>query len=1126
MTLPPNRSAHILVALLLALTCTQCAHKTTTPALFDVLKSDRTGLEFANHLTSSDSFNLFRYMYFYNGAGVAAGDFNNDGLIDLYFASNQGDNSMFLNKGNLEFRNVTAESGIPADHAWSTGVSVVDINNDGLLDLYVSRVGNYRILKSHNQFLICTGIDRNGIPHYTDKAKELGLDFSGFGSQAAFLDYDMDGDLDIFLLNHSVQENATFRARGEFLGSFHPTAGSRLYRNDGNTFTDVTRQCGINSSAIGYGLGIAVSDINLDGFPDIYIGNDFQENDYMYINQRNGTFRDELVSSIMHTSQFTMGVDVADADNDGFPEIISTDMLPSDPYILKRSLGEDAYDVFNLKISYGYNYQYSRNNVQYNRRNGNFSEIGLYSGVAATDWSWAPLWLDFDNDGLKDLFIANGIPKRMNDIDYINYVSDQEIQQKLRDNDIGEKDQALIEKFPQIKIPNKFFRNAGNMRFEDMGAAIAHDASTYSNGALYADLDNDGDLDVVVNNIDDDAQVYRNLSNDARTHPAADLVLNGPAKNVNAVGAKVVAFAGGSVRTYEKYPVHGFLSSTEIPVHVGLSSTHVDSAFLVWPDNSYQRIALDSGRHRFTYAPALPPFDYRLITGRIQPAAAPAVDVTAQTGIDFVHTENVFAEFDREPLIPHMLSTEGPALAVGDVNNDGREDLFFGASKGFKSAVYVQELNGKFFRSLQPDIDNDSLFEDVDACWADVNHDGFTDLIVVGGGNEYVARDPHLLPRLYLSDGHGTLHKKPDAFNNAFVNASCVAATDVNGDGYPDVFIGARDVPGEYGLRPRSMLLINDGSGKFSDVASAKAPGLADAGFVTQALWTDIDSDGNKDLIVCSEWGTIDAYLNANGTFKRQVLFSGHGWWNFVLPCDIDGDGRLDLIAGNLGLNSRLRASPAQPVKLYYNDFDDNGKKEQVMTYYVGGKEIPFANKAEIERQMPVMRKRFLYAKDFASASLQDILTADKIETSGVETADYFSNCLLMNKGNLHFEAHALPWQAQLTSLRDAAIVDVNHDSLPDILLVGNYYGSNVEMGRYDADFGSLLINDGRGSFRYEPLNGLAIKGESRHVRNMIIDGNPAWVVARNGDRAMVIRFAGDRRAAKGSLRKQQNAAR
>jgi hypothetical protein len=1088
-----------------------CRDQKKEPSVFDVLTSDRTGLDFANHLNSSDSFNLFKYMYFYNGAGVAAGDFNNDGLIDLYFASNQGDNSLYLNKGNLQFKNVTAACGIPLDKAWSTGVSVVDINNDGLLDIYVSRVGKYRVLDSRNQFLICTGIDSSGVPHYVDKAKEYGLDFSGFGTQAAFLDYDMDGDLDIFLLNHSVHENGTFRARSAFIGTFHPTTGSRLFRNDGNTFTDVTKECGINSSAIGYGLGIAVSDINLDGYPDIYIGNDFHENDYLYINQHDGTFKDELVNSMMHTSQFTMGVDVADADNDGYPEIISMDMLSSDPYVLKRSLGEDAYDIFNMKIGYGYNYQYTRNNLQYNRRNDNFSETGLYSGVAATDWSWAVLWMDFDNDGLKDLFISNGIPKRMNDIDYINYISDEEIQKKIRDNKIDEKDKALIDKFPQIKIPNKFFRNSGDMRFQDIADKIGNDVSSYSNGAIYADLDNDGDLDIVVNNIDENAVVYQNRTNDKKDHSFVQLKLRGPEKNINAIGSKVILFTQGKVRTYEKSGVHGFLSSMEMPIHIGLDRTKVDSAFFVWPDNTFQPLLINNQHITLNYKKGLPLFDYNYIKKRIKNISYPVRDITKEVDLSYVHIENPFAEFDREPLIPHMMSTEGPGLAVGDINRDGLEDVFIGSSKGYKSGIFLQQPSGKFIRIAQPSLEKDSIDEDVDACWVDVNNDSLPDLVVASGGNEYYGNDAHLLPRVYLNDGKLNFIKKADAFDSVYQTASCVVANDFNGDGYPDLFIGGRVVPWEYGKRPPSYLLMNDGTGKFKDVTKEYAPELGDAGFVTKALWFDIDKDNDKDLIICSEWGTIDAYINTNGKFVKKVLFDKKGWWNFILPCDINGDGNIDLIAGNLGLNSRLHASEKQPVRLYYNDFDDNGKKEQVLTYYLQDKEIPFPNKSEMERQMPVMRKRFLYAKDFAKATLDEILTTDKIESSQVLTADYFSNCILINKGGLNFEAMPMPWEAQLSSYRDAVVVNANNDSLPDVLLVGNYYGNNIEMGRYDADFGSLLINNGKGNFKYESLNGLAIKGQLRAIKKIAINKKDAYIIARNNDTSMVIQFVRDK---------------
>jgi hypothetical protein len=1101
----------LLVTLSLA-ACHHTADPNQPPPIFEVMDKSQTGLDFVNALHPTRAFNVFDYMYFFNGGGIGAGDFNNDGRIDLFFAANQTQNKLYLNTGDLHFKDVTTEAGIPNDGTWSTGVSVVDINNDGLLDIYICHVGQLEGLpKAHNQLLVCQGIDANGVPHYVDKAHEYGLDFSGFSTQAVFFDYDGDGDLDMYLLNHSIHQNGTFGPRQQKLATYNPLSGDRLYRNDGNNhFTDVTKESGINSSVIGYGLGVIAADLNLDGYPDLYVGNDFHENDYLYINQHNGTFKDELNEEIMHTSQYTMGVDVADANNDGYPEIISMDMLPDDPYILKRSEGEDTWDIYNIKLDYGYNHQYTRNNLQYNRRDGHFSEIGLYAGVAATDWSWSPLWLDFDNDGLKDLFISNGIPRRLNDIDYINFISDQELQQKMRDSSLDTKDLAAVDKFPQIRLPSKFYRNDGNMVFADQASRIEGARNGYSNGAIYADLDNDGDLDVVVNNIDDPAFIYRNTANDKHHQSFLDITLKGPDLNRNALGAKLIVFAGGGIRTYEKYPVRGFLSSMEIPIHIGLEKTHVDSMFLVWPDNTFQQVhpIKDSTRLTLVYKKGLPRFDYSLITRhRINPST-PVKDITAQTDLLYKHDENDFHEFDREPLIPHMLSTEGPAMAVGDINKDGLDDVFLGASKWRKPALFIQQRSGKFIRTSQPDLDHDSTYEDVDACWTDVNNDGNPDLVVASGGNEFFGNDTILTPRVYLNDGKGHLTKSRQAFHDLFVNASCVVSCDFNGDGFPDLFIGGRSVPRYYGERPRSYLLLNDGQGRFTDVTDKYASDLSQIGFVTQALWLDLDKNGKKDLIVSLEWGGIVAFMNNGGTFTKKTLTDKKGWWNFILPVDLNNDGHIDLIAGNLGLNSRLHASITQPVRLYYGDFNHNGSKEQILSYYVHDRQLPFANKDELERQIPALKKRFLYAEDFAKASFENLLSADDLQKADTLSADYFANAVLMNDGNGNFTVKAMPWEAQLSPYRDAVVVDANGDSLPDILLVGNYYENNIQMGRYDADYGTLLLNQGRDSFSVAPLNGVTIKGQTRHVREINIVGKRSYIMARNNDSVKVIRFA------------------
>jgi hypothetical protein len=1105
-----NRILFYILLLTAALGC-KSNKQPQLPPLFQVLNSKTTGLNFTNQLTPTEQFNVFHYMYFYNGAGIGAADFNNDGKIDLFFASNQGKDKLFLNEGNMHFKEVTDEAHIPNDGGWSTGVSVVDINNDGLLDLYICRVGKYEVLNSHNQFLICTGIDKNGVPQYKDEAAAMGLDFSGFSTQTAFIDYDMDGDLDMYLLNHSIHQNGTYGPRAQMLENTSPVSGDHLYRNDGNgKFTDVTKSVGINSSVLGYGLGVCVSDINMDGYPDMYVSNDFHEDDYLYINQRNGTFKDEDTTCLMHTSQYSMGVDVADVNNDAYPEIITMDMLSNDPYILKRSLGEDAYDIFNMKVDYGYTHQYTRNNLQLNNHNGMFSEAGLYAGIAATDWSWSPLWMDFNNDGFKDLFISNGIPKRLNDIDYVNFVSSLDLQEKLRTNTLNKKDLSLVDKFPQIKIPNKLFTNKGNLQFADLAGQIGGDVPTFSNGAIYADLDGDGDLDIVVNNIDDAALIYQNKSNDVNKKSFMDIKLKGTSNNINALGAKMIVYTDSGIRTYEKYPVHGFLSSMEVPLHIGLSNARVDSMLLVWNDNTYEKIDWQRDTMQtvtFTYKSGLPHFDYAAFAKRWQKNTFPVKNITAQTRLNYKHVETPFVEFDREPLMPHMVSREGPALAIGDINGDGSDDVFIGASKRAKGAVFIQNAVGKFERISQPALDKDSMWEDVDAVWLDVNGDKYPDLVVASGGNEYFGSDEHLLPRVYLNDGKGNLTRKMDAFSNVYMTASCVAPCDINGDGYPDLFIGGRAVPWNYGVVPKSYLLLNDGTGRFKDVTATYAKDLSQVGFVTGGVWCDIDKDGDKDLLLSLEWDGIVAFINNNGHFTRKYLTEKKGWWNFVLPVDIDGDGDVDLIAGNLGLNSRLKATDAQPIRMYYNDFDNNGTKEQILTYYLNGKELVFANKEELQRQMPTLKKQFLYAEDFAKASLADLFPQDKLDASNIFTANYFFNAVLINNGNLNYTVQAMPCQAQLSPYRDATIIDANGDSLPDILLFGNYDENNIEMGRYDADFGTILLNQGNHQFAAEGLNGLQVKGEVRHVQDITIGGKKAYLLARNNDSTMVIQF-------------------
>lgn len=1117
-----STSAWYMIFILISLLC--CVHlscnekESEVPALFEALDSKATGIDFANTLTPTPQFNMFKYMYFYNGAGVGVGDFNNDGLSDVFFSSNQGENKLYLNLGEFKFKDVTKEARIPQDGGWSTGVSVVDINNDGLLDIYVCRVGNYETLKSKNQFLICKGKDDSGIPYYEDEAAKLGLDFSSFATQAAFFDYDLDGDLDFLLMNHSLHFDGSFRERSSHMNTFDRLAADYLFKNESSSagtnldikFTDVSESSGINRSIIGYGLGLSVADINVDGYPDLYIGNDFHENDYLYINQKDGTFKDVLETATLHTSQFSMGTDIGDITNDGFPEIISMDMLPEDPYILKRSLGENEYDIFHSKIKNGYHRQFARNALQLNRGNGLFSEIGFYSNVYATDWSWAALFIDFDNDGWKDLFISNGIPKRLNDIDYVNYASDDELREKIRTHRVDERDIALAEKFPQIKLANKFYLNRGNAKFSDADSMIRNNAKTYSNGAAYADFDNDGDMDIIVNNVDAPALIYKNLSNNLTAkRPFLELRLLGDSSNLNAIGAKAVVFAGNEIRIYEKFPVRGFQGSMELPIHIGLDKTTVDSLFLIWPDNRFEKLTrVSDSILTVRYKAGLPQFNYQMITQKNLHSSVNATDITGQTGLLLRHEENPFNEFDREPLIPFMTSRDGPALTVGDINGDKLEDVFVGSSKFKKSSLFIQQANGKLMRSSQPAIDNDSTYEDVDAVMIDVNNDTFNDLVIASGGNEYYGNSQWLLPRVYLNDGMGNLNRLVDAFDkDLMLTASCVAPYDFNNDGLVDLFIGGRALPWEYGAIPRSYLLQNNGDGKFTNVTERYSKELLNAGFVKHGVWSDLDKDGDDDLVLSLEWDGLVAFVNEQNRFTKKYITHKKGWWNFTLPADLDNDGDLDLVAGNLGLNNRLKASSQNPVRLYYNDFDDNGKKEQVFTYYLGGKEIPFATKDELVKQIPELKKKYLYAEEFAKATLNDIFKKQKLKDAQVLTADYFSNAVLINNGNWDFTLKELPWGAQLSSYHDAAVADVNSDNRPDIFLAGNFYPNNIQMGEFDADYGTVLLNLGRGNFDPQSIKGIILKGEVRKIKKLSDRGSDTFILAKNNDSLKVIRL-------------------
>jgi len=1104
------------------------------PPIFQLLRKADTGLDFENLLRQSSEFNVFNYMYFYNGGGVGAGDFNNDGRVDLYFTSNMGPNKMFLNEGNMKFRDITDPAGVAGAEGWTTGISVVDINNDGLLDLYVGQLGEYQSIRGKNQLFVCQEI-RDGIPRYTDEAARYGLDLVGFSTQATFFDYDLDGDLDVFQLNHSLHQNGTFGPRKNFEGKPHPLAGDRLLRNDSKdglvAFTDVTAQSRIINTSLGYGLGIATADLNNDGWPDLYIGNDFHENDYLYLNNGDGTFTESATSAMMHTSQFSMGVDVADVNLDGWADILSLDMLPEDPQILKSSLGEDAYNIFQYKIGLGYGYQYTRNCLQLNtpqphprplprwggvgggvgKEGGlSFREIGLFSGIAATDWSWSPLFMDYDNDGHKDLFVSNGVPRRMNDIDYVKFRENQPMALKGDSRSVQDHELSAVDSMPKVRLPNKFFHNTGHLRFDDVSARVADDLPSFSNGAIYADLDNDGDLDVVTNNIEDEPFIYKNLSRESGVPTSSHLSFQfqGQPLNRHGIGAKVLIFKkNGEQWAEEFWPVRGYQSSAHTPLHIGTGDPAlVDSVLVVWPDRTWERVknlAFDTTQ-TLTWRPGLPLFDYEKWGKR--PAAPYAFeDVTAAAGLGFQHRENPFVEFNRQPLMPNMVSTEGPALAVGDVNGDGLDDVFFGSAKRERSALYLQTQSGKFVEKTPAAILQDSMFEDVDAVFADLEGDGDLDLVVAAGGNEYQGEEEPMQQRAYLNDGKGNF-SRANPFPVLHMTASCVAAADFDGDGLTDFFFGGRAIPWKYGITPKSYLMRNLGGGRFEDVTQSLAPGLQEAGLVKNATWADLDGDQDPDLLLAMEWEPLTVFSNQTGKkLEKTPLPSGRGWWNFALPYDADGDGDMDILAGNTGKNSRLSPTPSQPIRLYVSDFDNNGQTESVLTYYLRGKQITFANHEEMLKALPMLKKKYLHAKDFAKADATQLFGKTALDKAVLREADTFESMWLENTEQ-GYVAHPLPDELQFSTLNAAALADLDSDGKPEVLLGGNFYDCNIEMGRYDASFGHVLRIRAGGQMEVSSLGDVQVRGQTRRIRPVHLSGGTGFIFARNNMAAVVLK--------------------
>jgi hypothetical protein len=1068
--------------------------------LFKILSSDLTGIDFNNQLKDTPELNILSYLYYYNGAGIAVADFNNDGFDDLFFASNNSSNELYINRKDLKFEKVSKEASINKE-GWSTGVTVVDINNDGLLDIYVCQLGNYKSFNYNNLLYVNKGINKKGIPSFKEEAKKYGLDFSGLSTQAAFFDYDLDGDLDMYLLNHSVHPVRNY-GRGNNRLIPDKISGDKLFRNDNGFFNDVTSSSGIYSSKIGYGLGIGISDLNNDNYPDIYIGNDFFENDYLYINQKDGTFK-EIISEnkhkLGHTSHFSMGNDLADFNNDGNIDILSMDMLPEDLITYKSSGNEYAYNIYKEYLKNGYAPQYMQNTLHLNKGNNTFSEIAFLSGVSASEWSWSGLFMDFDNDGLKDIFISNGIYGATNDMDYINFISNENIQKRLSKG-MSEEDMEMVNEIPQKKVANYFFKNNGDLTF----SKLKNDQKSFSNGAIYSDLDNDGDLDIVTNNLNQASFVYKNLSVENKSdNNYLKIKFNGNVPNKLGIGAKIIVHTNNQKQVFENYLTRGYMSSVSPKINVGLGqNTMVDSLTVIWPGGKTEKIKTLAANQLITLdeSNAIVKNDQKI-------ALKENLNLTDSLNLDFVHIEHDSYEFNRDPLAPYMSSYLGPKISVADINNDGLDDIFIGNGKREEAKLILQTEKG-FIGDDQVEIENISLTENNDNQFFDADGDGDLDLIIGNGGNEY-KKDPPLKPSLFINE-KGYFKDKSECLPDIYSNISVVSVSDFDNDGDLDLFLGTSSVTGNFGKTGRSYLLENDGSGNFKEITVEKSNGLQNIGLIRDAKWIDLNNDDYLDLVIVGHWMPLTIFINNNGFLQKEQnngLEETNGLYNSIEYADFDKDGDLDFILGNWGLNSRLKASVEEPITLYRNDFDENGKIDPIMTYYYKGKVTVFATKDELMKQIPSLNKKFLSYNEFAKANFQDLFKKEKIENAEIKRVYTLHSCIVLNDGNGKFRIKYLPDLAQISSINTILIDDFNTDGYPDALVAGNNYQINTQLGQLDASHGLILMNDKKGNLipDMERSKKYPFLGDIKDMKEIKIKDKLFVLIARNNDSLQII---------------------